>query len=130
MLLKSWVEYVFIDGDETASAWFLLNTVLNDPLHLFIYCDCVNHDRAVTRVGAIPPHRRIEYLPIDAVDYLANSLAACIGQMHVCVPETDVDDCDGQSDSDRQSKAAAKSSAKCISNLIRTSEIPIPIGAA
>ena len=108
MLPISWVEYVFIDSDETARAWLLSNPVLDDPLDLLVYCDRVNRDGAVTRAGATPPQRRNEYLPIDAVDYWANSPAARIGQMHVRAPEPDVDDGDGQSDSDRQADAAAE----------------------
>ena len=108
MLPISWVEYVFIDSDETARAWLLSNPVLNDPLDLLVYCDRVNRDGAVTRAGATPPQRRNEYLPIDAVDYWANSPAAHIGQMQDRAPEPDVDDGDGQSDGDRQADAAAE----------------------
>ena len=106
MLPISRVEYVFIDSDETARAWLLSNPALDDPLDLLVYC--VNRDGAVTRAGATPPKRRNKYLPIDAVDYWANSPAACIGQMNFRAPEPDVDDGDGQSDGDRQADAAAE----------------------
>ena len=108
MLPISWVEYGFIDSDETARAWLLSNPVLDDPHDLLVYCHHVNRDGAVTRAGATPPQRRKEYLPIDAVDYWANSLAARIGQMHVRTAEPDVDDRDRQSDGDRHADAAAE----------------------
>ena len=108
MLPISWVEYVLIDSDETARAWLLSNPVLDDPLDLLVYCDRVNRDGAVTRAGATPPKKRNEYLPIDVVDYWANSPAPRIGKMHVRAPEPDVDNGDGQSDSNRQADAAAK----------------------
>ena len=47
MLPISWVEYVFIDSDETARSWLLSNPVLDDPLDLLVYCDRVNCDGAV-----------------------------------------------------------------------------------
>ena len=34
----SWIDYDFIDSDETVRAWLLSNPVLDDPLDLMIYC--------------------------------------------------------------------------------------------
>jgi len=42
----SYIDYVFIESDQDVGAWLLLNSVLEDPLDLMVYC----HDPA-TREG-------------------------------------------------------------------------------
>ena len=60
----SWVNYVFIEDNETVRAWLLSNPVLEDTLDLLIYCHSPNN---VSRQPT-PALRGYPYLPLGSVD--------------------------------------------------------------
>jgi len=72
------MDYVFIDSDETVRAWRLSNPVLDDPLHLMMFCD---RDRGSERQDT-PVLRRVDYLNQNNVQNWAHDPAQRIGQMH------------------------------------------------
>jgi len=72
------MDYVFIDSDETVTAWLLSNPVLDDPLDLMVYC---YRDRGSERQDT-PALRRVDYLNQNDVRNWAHHPAQRIGQMH------------------------------------------------
>ena len=71
----SWVDYIFIDGDERVRAWLLSNPVLEDPLDLLVYC----HRTATPNRLATPPLPRRGYLADNAVTNWAREGGAGVG---------------------------------------------------
>jgi len=72
------MDYVFIDSDESVRTWLLSNPVLDDALHLMVYC---YRDRGSERQDT-PPLRRVHYLHQNDVRNWADDAAQGIGQMH------------------------------------------------
>jgi len=58
-----WINYVFIDDDETVWAWLLLNQVIQDLLDLLIYC---HHPNNLSREHTLPlrGHNNLEPGPV------------------------------------------------------------------
>jgi len=52
------MDYVFIDSDETVRSWLLSNPVHDDPLDLMVYC---YHDRGSEQQDT-SALRRVDYL--------------------------------------------------------------------
>jgi len=68
----SWINYVFIDGDEAAKAWLLSNPVRENPLDLFLYC----HYPKNVSSEPTPALRGHNYLVLGAVTNWANEAIA------------------------------------------------------
>jgi len=59
----AYIDYVLIESDQEVTAWLLSNVVLEDPLHLIVYC----HRLATRERAAILPLRGHNYLAENVI---------------------------------------------------------------
>jgi len=59
----SFINYLFIENDHDVRGWLLSNLLLEDPLHLLVYC----HRQYTANRVATPSFRRHNYLPKNCI---------------------------------------------------------------